>query len=196
MKLSPIILGGIIITILAVGGGIYYVTTQSDGGGSPATTTEVSTGEQAQAGETKGACDVFTLDIAKSVLGDGAIKSELPAGAQASTDDISVTNCVYEVDGSTGFTSANVLVRGAKTSSGNESNKFGFAGNQDRSNFADTGMEYGPVETITGLGDDAFYDPDFKQVNALVGDGKYWLIIQAGTRAQAEQLAQLLVNNL
>jgi hypothetical protein len=193
MKLSPLILGVVIITILAVGGGVYFVTMQNGGDSS---TAEVSTGEQADVGETKDACEAFTLDIAKTVLGEGVEKSDLPPGAQASTDDVSVTNCAYEVDSSSGFMSANALLRGAKAPGGIESNKFGFEGNQDRSNFEEAEIEYGPTEPINGLGDSAFYDPDFEQVNVLFGEGKYWLIVQADSRAQTEQLAELMTENL
>lgn len=197
MKFSPIVISGFIVTILAIGGGIYLVTTQSDDGSTPTTTTEVATGDQAEVGDTKEACEVFTQTIANNVLGEGATKAELPPGAQASTDDVSVTNCVYEAAGSdVVLPTANVLVRGAKTNDGKDSNKFGFEGNQDRSNFEGIDGEYGPTEPISGLGDAAFYDPDFEQVNVLVDDGKYWLIVQADTRAQAEQLAGLLVENL
>lgn len=192
MKLSPMIIGGVIITVLAVGGGVYYVTTQNNEGGSTSTT-QVSTGDSADIGNTKEACELFTLEIAKTVLGEDATKAELPAGAQTSNDDISVSNCLYEANTSM---TVSVLVRGAKTAAGKDSNRFGFEGNEDGSNFEDAGVKYSETEQINGLGDAAFYSPDFKQVNVLADDGKYWLIIQGETREQSEQLAKLLVENI
>lgn len=193
--MKTIIIAGVLVAILAIGGGIYYVTLQKDDG-SPATTTEVATGEHAEVGETKESCELLTAEIAKTVLGEGAAKAELPAGAQVSNNDVSVTNCLYEAGSGAQIATVNMLARGAKTAAGQESNRFGFEGIQDRSNFEGTGMEHGPTQPISGLGDAAFFDPDFEQVNVLVEDGNYWLIIQGETRAQSEQIARLVLENI
>lgn len=188
-------IAGAVITIAAVGAGVYLVVIKD---GSGATSTQnVQTGDQAQAGATKTACDVYTLDIAKAILGDGARKSDLPSSAQTSSADVSVSNCSFEADQGQALLIANVLVRGAKNAGAYSTNEFGFNGNQNRSNFEGSGISYGPAEPISGLGDAAFYDPDFEQVNVLVNDGQYWIIAQAdGGRAKAEQLAKAIVEKL
>lgn len=197
MNKTPVIIGGIVVAVLALGAVFYGTNAQKDDK-SPETST-VSTAEDPVAlGDTKDACDVYTQEIAQTIPGSGATKAELPPGAQASTDDVNVSSCIYQLDDSSlsGLT-ASVLVRGAKTEDGKNSNVFGFEGNQDRSNFeGDETAEYGPTEPVNGIGEKAFYDPDFEQINVLANDGQYWLIVQADSREQTEQLAKLLVENL
>jgi hypothetical protein len=178
------------IVVIAAGFGVYQVVIKDDTTGE-VNTADVQTGEEAEAGATKTACDIYTDDIAKQVLGESAQKSDLPTASQASTDDVSVTNCAYEVEGPglTDFQSANVLVRGGKTSSGKDSNKFGFENNK-------TMEGIGTVTEISGIGDAAYYSTGFEQVNVLVQDGTYWLIVQGETRQQTEQLAKLLAEKL
>ena len=206
MKVILWLLGGVIV-LTAVGYGVYQVVIKDD---NDLVDQNVQTGEQADAGATREACDIFTEVMAKQVLGEGARKGELPTASAASTDDISVTNCLYEADdpNSKGILTANVLVRGGKTAVGKTSNKVGFEGNQDRSNFEDDGIsdgtEYQPTVPITDLSEAAFYDPDFNQVNVLVDEGTYWLIIQADgintgvndSGEAARTLAELLVDNI
>lgn len=179
-----------VIVIAAAGFGAYQVFFRDDRTGETVAE-NVQTGETADAGATKTACDVLTEEIAKQVLGEGASKGELPPAAQTSTDDVSVTNCIYEVEGPglTDFQSVSVLVRGGKTSSGKESNKFGFENNK-------TMEGIGTVEEINGTGDAAYYSSGFGQVNVLVDDGTYWLIVQGETREQTEQLAGLVAEEL
>lgn len=175
------------IVIVAVGGGIYLVT-QKDNTGNP-TTSSVATGDQADAGATKTACDIFTDTVAKQVLGAGAVKSEIPGGGVASTDDISVTQCMYEVGEGRDIVIANILVRGAKNKNAYESNKFGFESTKSQ--------DGNPAEDISGLGEAAYYNTGYKQTNVLINGGQYWIIIQAGnTREMSEQLAKEVVKNL
>lgn len=175
------------IVIVAIGGGIYLVTQKDDKGGS--TTTTVATGDQANAGATKTACDIFTDSVAKQVLGEGAMKSEVPGGGAASTDDISVTQCMYEIGEGRDIVVANILVRGAKNKDAYESNKFGFESTKSQ--------DGNPAQDIAGLGEAAYYNTGYKQTNVLIDGGRYWIIVQAGnTREMSEQLAKEVVKNL
>lgn len=175
------------IIIVAIGGGIYLVTQKDDKGGS--TTSTVATGDQADAGATKAACDIFTDAVAKQVLGEGAVKSEVPGGGAASTETVSVTQCMYEVGEGRDITVANLLVRAAKNKDAYESNRFGFESTKTQGG--------SPAEDIGGLGQAAYFNTSFKQTNVLVNDGQYWIIIQAGnTRQMSEQLAREVVKNL
>ena len=85
------------------------------------------------------------------------------------------------------------MVQGSKTATGKTSNEFGFDNNKK---LDAQGGQTGTNEPISGLGDAAYFSPAFGQVNVLVDDGTYWLIVQAENRAQTEQLAKLLVENL
>jgi hypothetical protein len=194
MKKAVLWIGGVIIILAAVYGG-YQVIFVDDKDGDQAATEGVETGEHSNAGATKTACDIFTDAVAAKVLGSGAMQSELPAGASASTDDVSVTNCLYEIDDpdSEGILTASVLVRGGKTDAGKSSNEFGFDNNKK---IDAQGGQTGTSEPISGIGDAAYFSPAFGQVNVLVDEGTYWLIVQGDTRAKTEQLAKLLVGQL
>lgn len=155
---------------------------------------DITTGQQADAGGTKKACDVFTLDVAKQVLGDQAKQSESSGNSQASTDDISVTSCIYEAGSGRDVIIANALVRGAKNKAAYQSNTYGFESTREQ------GTEPGQKvnsQKINSLGDDAYFNPSTKQVNVLVNNGQYWLILQVGgEQAPAEKLGNALVSKL
>lgn len=173
-----------------------FVMTRDDGS-PPSSSQEVSIGEEAEGEATKVACDVFTAEIAQEILGTGAKKGELPAAAAGSTDDVSVSNCLYETDdpNSRGLLTANILVRGGKTDSGKSSNQFGFENNKTAE-----GRET-PVEEISGLGEGAYYDKDLNQVNVLLFGGAYWVIVSADDpadkddKAASEKLARAVIEN-
>lgn len=194
MKKTILWIGGVIIILVAAYGS-YQVIFVDDKDGDHAATEGVVVGEQADAGATKGACDIFTDTIASQVLGSGAAKGDLPAGGSVSSADVSVTNCLYEIENpdTDGILTANVLVRGAKTDTGKSSNEFGFDNNK---NIDAQGGQTGTSEPISNIGDAAYFSPAFGQVNVLVDDGTYWLIVQADTRAKTEQLAKLLTQQL
>lgn len=189
-----------ILIAIALGfvvGAAVIVMFRDDEATAPASSQEVNTGQEAEAGATKVACDVFTAEIAQEVLGEDAKKGELPAAATGSTDDVSVSNCLYEADdpSSRGIITANILVRGGKTESGKSSNQFGFENNKTAE-----GRE-SPIEDINGLGDGAYYDKDLNQVNVLLSGGTYWVIISADDpadkkdKAASEKLARAVVEN-
>lgn len=194
MKKTILWIGGVIIILVAAYGS-YQVIFVDDKDGDQAATESVEVGEQADVGATKGACDIFTNTIASQVLGSGATKGNLPAGGSASSADVSVTNCLYQIENpdTDGILTANVLVRGAKTNAGKSSNEFGFDNNKK---IDAEGGQTGTSEPISGIGDAAYFSPAFGQVNVLVDEGTYWLIVQGDTREKTEQLAKLLTEQL
>lgn len=193
MKKIVLWIGGAVILFGAVYGG-YQVIFVDDKDGDQAATESVEPGEH-EAGATKTACDIFTDAVAAKVLGSGATQGESPARAGASTDDVSVTNCLYEIDDpdSEGTLTASVLVRGGKTDTGKSSNEFGFDNNKK---IDAQGGQTGTSEPISGIGEAAYFSPAFGQVNVLVDKGTYWLIVQADNQEQTEQLASLLTEQL
>lgn len=142
------------------------------------------------------ACDVFTLDDAKKVLGDTAQKPEETQPAEASSNDIDVSQCIYQQPADTIAAiktqkQASLLVRGAKTKTGAESNKDYFNG---------TTKPQG-VQEVSGYGDTAFWNPQFGQLNILKGNN--WYILQVGvstpgnrTVDEAKTLADALIAKL
>lgn len=167
------------IAVLALGGVLYVVVRDDEGNTSE---TIVQTGDSADPGATKTACDVFTPDIAKQVLGEGATQAPTPPGGNVSSGDIRVTQCLYNTGDSLDSPMANVLVRGAKNRDAYKTNEFGF--------------DNGRGEALSGLGDDAYFSPEFGQVNILVNGGQYWVIVDAdGNRDSAESIARSIVSN-
>ena len=137
------------------------------------------------------ACDVLTKSVATSLLGDGAI---LPAGGVVtqSSADISESSCMYVI--TNGNTAKNALAgsgvqlyaRVAKTEAGASSNKQSF-----------TTVPSGS-QAVSGVGDKAFYNPQFKQLNVLKGDNWYLATYYVGDLSNAtldtdKQFVQKLV---
>jgi hypothetical protein len=114
------------------------------------------------------ACDILSEVIAKQVLGNDINKVSTNSNAVNSADMI-VSTCIY----TTKFTptasstvpkvsGANVLVRAAKTQTGADSNKTQFLG-----------YNGSDVQKVDGIGDSAFYNKDFMQLNVLKGNNWY-----------------------
>jgi hypothetical protein len=193
MKLIVIVAAGVVIIAGAVVGTYFVMQSSSDQ--KAVNEQEVDVGEDIKPRATKTACDILTQEVANEILGSGATKRQLPSTSQVSTDAVHVSNCLYEREaGDDVLTVANILVRGAKMAAGYESNEFGF---NDTKNFSGTEGEAADSPNIENLGDAAYYNPAFEQVNVLVNDGQYWVIAQAdGGRASAERLARLVIANL
>ena len=142
------------------------------------------------------ACELFSIDDARQVLGESAEKPEDLAGADASSDDMEVTQCLYEVPPAEAGSAdeqkqASLLARSAKTDSGARSNEEVFSGAAKPAN----------VEDVSGYGDAAFWNPEFGQLNILKGSN--WYILQVGgsvpserTLDEAKQLADVLISSL
>lgn len=193
-KLIPIIVGAVIV----VGGGAFIITRDSDDGNKVTVTnsatgksTKVATGESAIINVD--ACEVLTDGIAQQILGAAAKKGDTSAG-NASSESVSVSNCVYTLRPETGTIvekSANtrgvaILARSAKDKTGGESNK----------------AQFGPakpagVEDVSGIGDAAFWNPKFGQLNVLKGNNYYIVSSYKGRATQgtlemAKELARLV----
>lgn len=185
----------IIAAVIIVGGAIFILTSGSDNaqkdGAKPESTDQTGIQEGESAIVAVDACDVLTESAAKQILGDTAEKGDTSAGSVA-TDDISVSNCVYstKIDPSTiGINNSkgvSVLARAAKTQTGVTSNKAVFG-------------ELKPmdVQDVPGIGDTAFYNPEYGQLNVLKGGNYYIVSNYTGTSTnstieQATELAKLL----
>ncbi|MBX4197240.1 hypothetical protein KW801_01640 [Candidatus Saccharibacteria bacterium] len=139
------------------------------------------------------ACSIFTLADAKQVLGDNAKGGE--TANSSSSNDLEVSACNYTQDtGSnapvSASDSASLLARAPKTGAGTTSNQ----------------NQFGPLkpansEPVAGYGDNAYWDPQYGQLNILKNNT--WYIVSFGpitpasrSLDQTKQLADILIDKM
>ncbi len=178
-KLVLGIVGGVVVVGAAVG---TYVVLHNN---NKATVTNTNTGQSVEVKTGSAAivnvdaCDVLTQNIANEVLGATATKGDTSAG-NASSDDVSVTNCVYTVKIDPSATKPNntkgvsILVRSAKTSTGAATNNDQFGAKKPAG-----------VQDVTGLGEKAYYNPTYKQLNVLKNGNWYIITSYSGSPTNA-----------
>ncbi len=139
------------------------------------------------------ACNIFSLANAKQLLGDTAKGGD--NAATTSSDELSVTTCSYAQDSGSNLPIssnrlATLLVRAPKTSAGISSNQNQF-----------TTLKPANSQLVAGYGDNAYWDPQYGQLNILKNDN--WYILSNGpitpsnrTLDEAKQLADILINKL
>lgn len=190
-KLLPI--GVVVVVVVA---GVAVVLTRKDDktvkvtNSATGQTSNITTGNDALVAVD--ACDVLTDAIAHQILGDAAVKGDTSAG-NASSDDVSVSNCTYYVRPETGNAAeklantkgVSILVRAAKTKAGVDGNKSVFA-------TLPTG-----AENVSGIGDKAYFKSDLGQLSVLKG-GNYYIVSNysgkatSGTLESDKALAELI----
>jgi hypothetical protein len=126
------------------------------------------------------ACDIFTLDAAKKALGPTAQTSDNLNAPGAKSDDIEVSQCVYETPAKSiaeirTQKQASLLVRGAKTDVGAKSNVDVFKGD----------LKPADTQNVDGYGEAAFWTPQFGQLNILKNNN--WYILSVGPSAPTEK---------
>jgi hypothetical protein len=172
-KVVPIVIG--VVLLAGIGG---FVVSKSNKNDSKSGSSNSSTASK----EFKPpvACDLFTLDNAKSVLGATAEKPDTAALPTASSDDIEVTQCIYQTPANDLASiktqkQASVLVRGAKTETGAKSNEDVFKGS----------LKPAGVQDVSDYGEAAFWNPQFAQLNVLKNGN--WYILQVGSSTPTER---------
>lgn len=181
---------GVVVIVVGVVGTIIYINSAKVVDVQSGKTINIKTGSDAIV--SVDACDILTSTIAKQILGDAAVKSIAPA-SQISTKDVSISDCVYtaRIDPSGAVSTSNtkgvnVLVRAAKTSAGVESNKSQFGSNKPAG-----------VQDVDVIGDAAFFNPQYGQLNILKG-GNWYIVTNysgtagVGTMESDKQLADLI----
>ena len=164
----------IVISVLVVGGlgvGAFFFFNKTPGNNSSSNPLSLISGDSEVNFTEIDACDILTEDIAKEVIGNNIISTSTGSNKVA-TNDIVVSSCNYTTSVTTDngsetpkVSGANLLIRIAKTSVGAESNKSEFI------------TKDADVENVEGIGDDAFYNPSFRQLHVLKGNN--WYIITA-----------------
>lgn len=139
------------------------------------------------------ACSIFTLADAKQVLGDTAKGGA--SGANTSSSDLEVSMCSYsQTSGSSAPVSAtkaaSLLVRAPKTGAGTISNQSQFGA-----------LKPADSQPVPGYGDNAYWDPQYGQLNILKHNA--WYILSNGpitpvdrTLDQAKLLADILISKM
>ena len=195
-KLVLLIAGAVIV----LGGGAFLLTKCND---SDKMINNTGQGQSIKTGDAAivavDACDVLTDAVAQQVLGTGATKADTTAG-NASSSDVSVSNCNYTYKPVTTGSAleqvqsthaAGLLVRAAKTKTGVDSNKAVFGPQKPAG-----------VQDVSGYGDQAYFNPQYGQLNILKGGNWYILSNYVGvnptkaTLDQVKQLADALKANL
>ena len=137
------------------------------------------------------ACDLFSAQDARDLLGEQTVKSNI--GAPVQSNNVSLSRCGYtngSGDEATLIVAA-IIVRSGINDKGTQQNKSEFtAGKPSRG-----------VEVVTGLGDGAYFNQQNGQLNVL--NGRDWIILsygigsdpQANTIEDAVALARKVVED-
>lgn len=140
--------------------------------------------------EPANACDLLTLDEAKTLLGDNTINGVVTTPVQSG--NLTVSRCSYS-DGSpdTGHAVvAAIIVRSGINDAGIQQNKAEF----------NAGKPSAGIEDVQGIGDDAYFNTGLGQLNVL--KDSTWVLMsygpaaspQSNTLEDAEKLAKLVLN--
>lgn len=166
MKKS-VVIGIIIVVIVAIGG--FYTISNKQGASSDGKDQSVTkTSDTKTKLKTFDACEIFTLESARQILGEATTLS--PGTPSASSDDLKVSNCSYNNEASTvaDMRVASVLVRSPLTQDGVDGNKQAF--NEQKPATA---------QSVSGYGQSAFWNTQMHQLNVLKDNN--WIIISNGT---------------
>lgn len=175
---------GIIIAVALMG---YIVLMNKKPSDTPASPTTTNSGAKTVASR---ACDLFTQDEAKQILGDTTTASSQtdPVNGKG----ISIDTCSYSNNASTvaAIRIATIMVRSTTTDEGIESNKEAFE-------IGGTAHPEGAT-AVAGYGEKAFWDPATNQLAILKGNT--WIAILYGgtnpknnTLDDAKKIADLVV---
>lgn len=170
--MNKLLIGGIVVLVVIIGiVGTYLLTAKSSDNNSGSTSLVTSKGSDSPLIPVT-ACDVLTDDVVHEVIGKDVKKVTQPASATATasgSNDNNITLCSYmnspaassdasvtpKIDGAT------LLVYSAKTTAGAKTN---------RTQFTTTSQD---TQKVDGLGDVAFYNKTFRQLNILKGNNWY-----------------------
>jgi hypothetical protein len=149
----------------------------------------------------KSACDVFTLDIAKKYLGnDAKLGDTASSNSTTHGEDIVNSSCLYDAGGDS-LESRNIGLITAKNSNGENWIKTTYKTSPNETAEI-TESEPPKLTQMSGLGDEAYWNPQLGSLNIIMQNGKYWLTVQGSIRdKQAEielhkNMAQEIINNL
>jgi hypothetical protein len=176
----------IVLLLVLAGGGFYFanksqkVTDPSQPGTSGTSrSSEANPAPPSPTNTPVDACEKFTLEDARQVIGDSAQVVNSEDTAPRETNDIKITICTYRA--APGLKSASLLVRVAKTTEGSSQDEAQFGPNR-------------PVNAVNvpDLGDSAYWNSDFAELHIL--KGTTWYVITAGPPSATERKMEDAVN--
>lgn len=187
------VIGGVLV-IAAIAGIIIAMASSRNHNDKNKATNTPATADHSTAFPQKKACSIFTLADAKQVLGGSAKGGDNPIMDSASSD-LEASVCNYSQDSGSNAPvsagkSASLLVRAPKTGAGTTSNQnqFGY-------------LKPADSQPVAGYGDNAYWDPQYGQLNILKNNT--WYILSNGpvtpsvrTLDQAKQLADILISKM
>lgn len=190
--MNKIVIAGVAIAVIAaIGGGIYFISSNQNSAGEDDQQSITRSDDTRIGLKTYDACEIFTLESAKQVLGEAAAPSQASI-PPATSDDIKVSSCYYGDESSSSASDRNIagiLVRAPLTETGIESNKQAFSGTRPES-----------AQPVSGYGQDAFWNTEAHQLNVLKDNN--WIIISNGkskiennTLEDAKKVADVLSFN-
>lgn len=156
-----------VLVVVALAGGIVVMSKKPDKivEDKVEESTKMTTAETKKS---KAACELLTLDDAKTLLGTNATLVDGSGDPNmASTESMSVDNCTYSADGATLGDLKQITVQ----------RQFGDSV-QVKLAYDNYKKEF-PGEDVIGLGDTAYYVTDSEQVQVL--KGQYWLHVAGGS---------------
>lgn len=195
-----LIIAGVLVTGI-VGAIVYRNIAKKDNQKAKSSSNQAQETNQPTTSKFQSACDVFTLEIAKKHLGEGARLGDTTASDDSTEGDHVITSsCLYDA-GEDSLESRNIQLITAKTTTGEEWNR----NNYEQAPFetAEFSEEQPPaLVQIVGLGDKAYWNPQMGQLNVLIENGKYWLTVQGSindTQAEIDhhkEMASEIIANL
>lgn len=134
------------------------------------------------------ACTLLTKDEAKELLGGNVIDTN--KNAVSVTESKATSKCSYSDDNSGNMAVIGLAVRSAVTKAGVEENRRDFVASKAANK----------IETVDGIGDEAFFIPVNGQLNIL--KGRAWILITYGvgddkstyTLENAKKVATKVIN--
>lgn len=188
-KKTILILAILVLALLVLGAGIYGTNFREKSLSAP------QNGEQKLEVQLSRACEIFTLEKAKELLGPEAVKSDQANNTSSSySEDIATSSCVYTdkqysvSDPPEKQTIASLIVRSPRNDMGKSANENVFL----------KGALPSGANKITGYGASAFWNTEFGQLNIL--ESGEWYILDYGSflpsarkQADAERFAGLLL---
>ena len=175
----------VVLVILALSGLIIARQTSKN----HRTAVPTSSNTASQAGKPAKACKSFTLADAKQLLGSAAKGGN--SNGNTSSKDLAVSLCVYTQDNGAVATAtvktASLLARVPSTDAGAKSNQVQFSN-----------LRPATAQTVAGYGQDAYWDPQYGQLNILKNNT--WYILTYGspipadrTLDQTKQMADIII---
>lgn len=162
--MNKLIIAGI-VAVAAVGGFLIF-NSRSDKTAS--NNAPVPAAKSESTATAKKACDLITLEDAKTLIGPGTVAVDGSGSNNlATTESVTVDNCTYSADGATLGDLKQLTIQ---VQSGD--------GNQVKQAYENYKKEY-PGDALPELGDTAYYATEAKQVNVLKNG--VWVFVAGGS---------------